>query len=115
MTRALWSLLLLTLLGCAHGAVRAPARAGQRNGKLASRVWSFASGRQCDLRTLQCTSVLWRASGWSRMADMVAPVYAVEAGDGTACPVWQTLVDTPEEQHYWVCAEAWRVRSNGSY
>jgi hypothetical protein len=101
---------LLSLLGCAHGNIARPARAGDANAKLAQRVYGFASGRMCNLETLQCGGVDWLHSGWQRPGEVYAPYYAVMAADGTVCPVWQMLVDIPRERHVWRCTDSWRAR-----
>jgi hypothetical protein len=111
MLRALAALLVLTLFGCAHGGVvPRSARAGDRNAKVALQVLTFASGRGCDMRTLQCSNVLWRNTPWYRMEDMSEPDYVVLSGDGTACPIFRLLVETPQEQRPWACEGQWRTR-----
>ena len=91
-------LLAASLVGCAHGPLPAPARAGTRNVRLVDHV------------LLNPRADLWRASGWYRaFSDVTTPSRIVVSSDRSACLMPDNETVEPLPWHYYECASGWRL------
>jgi hypothetical protein len=90
------AVLLLLLTACARGILPPPARAGDYNTRLASRVVEYTS------------EVKWRQSPFWRMADQPEYPWVVVYSGNVACPVFRQLLRIPREQELFQCPIQWR-------
>lgn len=95
---------LLLLVACAHGQLPTPARAGDANTLLVSRVWPDVDNPlPLDIWT-------WRASKWYRLEDLGQPVplTVIIAGE-RACVLRTIEVNLPRPLQQYRCPTAWRI------
>jgi hypothetical protein len=104
MLRALAALLVLTLFGCAHGNVRLPARAGERNAMRVDYVWP-------DVDTQPLNAWTWRASKWHCANVLYTPALVIVSGLN-ACVLDNLIVDVPLKNSYFACPHRWVTPSN---